>query len=300
MKSVLKLPQVVKFIWRHPLSRRRRLARLGQFVRWQVGARLVPGPVVVPFVENTRLVVRPGMQGATGNVYTGLHEFDEMSFVLHTLRQSDLFVDVGANVGTYAVLAAGVSGCRCIAIEPVRSSFEQLIDNLRLNHLQHLVTAECVAAGDRDGKIRITTQLGPMNRLIGASGAATAYADVVTMRPLDDILAAKSPTIIKIDVEGFEPSVVAGALRTLRQSSVLAVLMETNCRVGLDEDRHSVAEQMRELGYGTFRYEGVERRLEPIVSSERPLANVIFARSRKALLERIRTARRFRVLDSDL
>ena len=45
-----------------------------------------------------------GMTGATGNVYCGLHEFEDMALVLHALRPRDLFVDVGANVGSYTVL----------------------------------------------------------------------------------------------------------------------------------------------------------------------------------------------------
>lgn len=300
MKSVLKLPQVVSFIWRHPLSRHRRLARLGRFIRWQVGARLVPGPVVVPFVENTRLVVRRGMQGATGNVYTGLHEFDEMAFVLHTLRSSDMFVDVGANVGTYTVLAAGVIGCRCVAVEPAHSTYGELIDNLRLNHVQHLVDAHRVAAGDREGSICMTTGLGPMNRVVCTNNGSSTVANVVTLRRLDDLLAGKPATIIKIDVEGFEPQVIAGALRTLRQSSVLAVLMEANRRVGRDADRQSVSAQMADLGYRPFRYHGITRRLEPADCSDRKLANVMFIRSEAAVLERIRSARRFRVMDAEI
>jgi FkbM family methyltransferase len=299
MKSVLKLPQVVHFIWQHPLSRKQRLARLGRFLRWQVGARLVPGPVVVPFVEHTRLVVERGMQGATGNVYTGLHEFDEMAFVLHTLRDNDLFVDIGANAGTYTVLAAGVAGCRCVAVEPVTTAYEHLIDNLRLNQLQHLVDAHRVAAGDREGSVRITTNLGPMNRLAASTSSVGGNTDVVPMRRLDDLLAGKSPTIIKIDVEGFEPQVVAGGLRVLRQASVLAVLMEANRRVGRDEDRQSVAAEMGALGYRPFRYDGDSRRLEPADCGDRRLANVIFTRSPEVLLERIRNARRFRVLNAE-
>jgi FkbM family methyltransferase len=299
MKSVLNLPRVVKFIWRHPLSRQRRLARLGRFVRWQVGARLVPGPVIVPFVEHTRLVVRPGMQGATGNVYTGLHEFDEMAFVLHALRPDDLFVDVGANVGTYTVLAAGVVGCPCVAIEPVASTYEQLIDNLRLNQTQHLVDARFIAVGHARGSVRVTNQLGPMNRVVESDRATHGRTNVVAMQSLDDVLSGKSPTIIKIDVEGFEPSVVAGALNTLRQSSLLAVLMETNRNVGRRTDGNSLREQMRALGFDCFRYQGLTRRLERFDDGAPNVANTIFARSAGPLLERIRGARRIRVLDTE-
>jgi len=44
-------------------------------------------------------VARPGETGVTGNIYTGLHEFSSMGYLLHVLREGDLFVDVGANVG---------------------------------------------------------------------------------------------------------------------------------------------------------------------------------------------------------
>lgn len=67
----------------------------------------MPGPVAVPFVENTRLLVGTGMAGATGNVYAGLHEFQDMAFVLHALRPSSFFLDGGANVGVYTVVAGG-------------------------------------------------------------------------------------------------------------------------------------------------------------------------------------------------
>jgi hypothetical protein len=42
---------------------------------------LVPGDVLLPFVDKTYLRVRPGMTGATGNIYAGLHEFEGMAFL---------------------------------------------------------------------------------------------------------------------------------------------------------------------------------------------------------------------------
>src|SRR5262245_48181443 len=101
------LQNSLNFVLRHPLSRGRKFANLKRLFAWQIGSRLVPGPVAINFVNATKLLVRPGMTGATGNIYVGLHEFPEMSFVLHFLRPSDLFVDIGANIGSYTVLAAG-------------------------------------------------------------------------------------------------------------------------------------------------------------------------------------------------
>jgi hypothetical protein len=106
-----------RFIIDHPLSRGRKLANLSRFARWQIAARVARGPVAVQFVNSAQLFAIPGMAGATGNVYVGLHEFADMSFVLHFLRPNDLFVDVGANIGSYTVLASAAVGANCVSFE---------------------------------------------------------------------------------------------------------------------------------------------------------------------------------------
>ena len=60
----------------------------------------------------------PRYDGATGNIYAGLHEFADMAFTLHFLRPDDLFLDVGANIGSYTLLASGVCKARTISFEP--------------------------------------------------------------------------------------------------------------------------------------------------------------------------------------
>src|ERR1035437_1568359 len=96
------LVSTARFIIHHPLSRGRKLFNLGRKALWQIGARLVPGPVAGNFVNAAELLASPGLAGVTGNVYVGLHEFVDMSFVLHFLRPDDLFVDVGPTLGSYA------------------------------------------------------------------------------------------------------------------------------------------------------------------------------------------------------
>ena len=102
------LARTLHYIVQHPLNRDDRLAAVGRFLRWQLSCRLLPGAVAVPFVNATRLLVTPGMTGATGNLYCGLHEYQDMAFVLHALRAGDRFIDIGANIGSYTVLAADI------------------------------------------------------------------------------------------------------------------------------------------------------------------------------------------------
>ena len=68
------------------------------------------GESLFRWIGGQRLAFQRGMTGATGNFYVGLHEFADMMLPLHFLREGDLFLDIGANVGSYTVLASGV--CR--------------------------------------------------------------------------------------------------------------------------------------------------------------------------------------------
>ncbi len=100
--------RLLRYVWNHPLNARSsRVAALGRVFRWQLASRLLPGPIALPFVDDTWLFATRGMTGATGNWYCGLHEVAEMAFVLHLLRPDEHFVDVGANVGSYTILAGG-------------------------------------------------------------------------------------------------------------------------------------------------------------------------------------------------
>src|ERR1700738_1077325 len=103
----MQLLRLLSYVWQHRLNAGGRWRAVGRVVRWQVASRLLAGPFALPFVGDTRLFARRGMTGATGNWYCGLHEVEEMAFMLHFLRPEDLFVDVGATVGSYTGKAAG-------------------------------------------------------------------------------------------------------------------------------------------------------------------------------------------------
>ena len=106
------------------------------------------------------------MTGATGNIYTGLHEFTDMMLTLHFLRRGDLFLDIGANVGTYAVLASGVCGADTWAFEPDPGTVSDLKRNLAINGLEELVTVYDIALGASEGEVGFTIGLDTANRVI--------------------------------------------------------------------------------------------------------------------------------------
>ena len=160
------LRNTLDFVLHHPLSRKRKLANVGRLFAWQIGSRLVPGPVAVDFVNGSKLLVRSGMTGATGNVYVGLHEFSEMALVLHFLRPDDLFVDIGANIGSYTILAAAAAGAACVAFEPGSEAFAWLKLNVALNSVEGRVETHQEAVGGRCQTVAFTTRRDTANRVL--------------------------------------------------------------------------------------------------------------------------------------
>ena len=294
------LPGVLRFVWNHPLNREHRARALVRFARWQLGSRLAPGPVVVDFVGGSRLLVRPGMAGATGNVYAGLHDFEEMSFVLHALRPGDTFIDAGANVGSYTVLASAVAGADCLAIEPVPSAFESLCDNVALNRVRPKVRCFNLAVGAKPGTASFTSTFDTVNRvaLAGDSGAGLIRVPVKT---LDEIAGECRPAVVKIDVEGYETEVVSGADRVLSRDELFAVIMELNgagAAYGFDEA--ALHRRMLDRGFRTFSYLPFDRRLVEVSREGSSAVNVIYVRNLKLVTERVRTARAFSVLGREV
>lgn len=184
------LLNTLKFIYNHPFNSDDRLGALLRFVKWQINTRLNPYPVVYSYTENTKFLMAKGLTGATGNLYCGLAEFGDMSFLLHALRPEDTFLDVGANVGAYTILAAGEIGARSVSVEPIPSTFNNLVNNIRLNNFQEKVRALNIGLGNDKGVIKFTRSHDTVNHV------ATAHETDTVDVPVDklDNIVSDAPT----------------------------------------------------------------------------------------------------------
>ncbi|MBL0024760.1 MAG: hypothetical protein IPO98_06950 [Saprospiraceae bacterium] len=70
--------QTLKFIYLHPFNEGRRFKAILDFLIWQIKSRIWNKYYLYQFTESSKLMVKSGMTGATGNIYTGLHEFADM------------------------------------------------------------------------------------------------------------------------------------------------------------------------------------------------------------------------------
>jgi FkbM family methyltransferase len=276
----------IRFIWSHPIARKERFLAFSRFIRWQIASRVIQRPIVLPFVEGTVLVIERSMTGGTGNFYCGLHEFTDMAFLLHFLRSEELFVDVGANIGSYTVLASGVVGARTIAFEPVPKTFDVLNRNIRVNDMTALARGKRLVMGCESGHLRFSTDRDTVNAVV--DDQYPGKSELIPVETLDSLLRAESPILWKVDVEGFESEVLKGAQRSLENEALQAILIE-----GQTDD---VQSRLYSAGFRTASYDPMTRSVSEhgnTANARKP--NQLWVRSMEFVAERCSRARQFSV-----
>jgi FkbM family methyltransferase len=288
MSRLKELTSILKRINDHPLAGKHKIRSYGKFVLWQVSNFIDSRERKVVFTEKTFLLAKKSMKGATGNIYLGLHEFSDMGFLLHFLRKEDMFFDVGANIGSYTVLASGHAGACTIAFEPIPSTFKILQKNIKLNKIDTLVKALNVGAGSEAGNLVFTGLYDSENHVVSKSESVSEENSfelpVVT---IDEIAYANQvPVLIKIDVEGFETEVLKGMKSILKDDDLKAVIIELNGsgnRYGYDENK--IHQSFIVAGFNAYEYEPISRNLRPI--NEHGHLNTLYLRDISFIKERI-------------
>ncbi len=283
----------LKFILSHPLNQGAKISAFFRFVKWQIHSRLNGRPVIHPFTEKSRLVLRKGLTGATGNLYCGLHEYADMAFLLHFLRREDFFADIGANVGSYTVLASAHVGAQTFAFEPVPAAFAYLEENISLNQIWGKVTVFNSALGAQKGSICFTHLLDSENRVALPDEADTIAVSVDT---LDAVLPnGKIPILLKIDVEGYETEVLKGAEKTLSNPALKAIIIEINGsgkKYGCEE--REIHQKLLQKGFLPYQYIPEKRSLMAMESFG-PF-NTLYVRDVTFIKNRLLTAETIKIL----
>jgi len=142
------------------------------------------------------------------------HEPRTWKIIRSLIRKGDVFVDVGAHVGTYTIPVAKIVGSNgiVVALEPSPFNYQILRRNVEINELRNCILIN-KAAWSKRAKLQFyyTTQ---------ATGISSLFPEWTKYHPLDDILKEVPPIdrirVLKIDVEGAEVEVLKGAREVLK------------------------------------------------------------------------------------
>ncbi len=188
----------------------------------------------------------------------------EYAFLREVAAPGWRVVDVGAAIGQFTVFAARLPGARVHAFEPSRSNVATLEANLALNDVATSVTVHRVALGERDG-----TGVFETAGHTWVSGLSTGSSgDPVPVRTLAgqlDELGLDHVDLLKVNVAGYEPEVLEGALPSLRAGRVDVLVL----LLGLRSLPYYAL--LAEAGYRLFFYEPRTRRLHEVTRTDESL-----------------------------
>jgi len=272
-----KIFSIINFIINHPLNKKRKCNSILRFINWQILSRFFIKKLYFNWIDDSRLIAYKGESAITGNLYAGISELNDMGFLLHFLNEDDVFVDVGANSGAYTVLASKVIGSKSISIEPIKKSYKRLIEHLKINKIEHLVSLHNCGIGKKAGKLLFTNNNDSMNRVTHERcEKSTSLCEIKT---LNSLLNKKNFYVLKIDTEGFEYNVLKGANKILKRGNIIALIVELNgCGKTYGFTNNDVHKELLSYGYFPINYDPIFRKIKKKTSIKFVNNNVIYVK----------------------
>ena len=251
LRTAQKLLYPISNLWYEESNRGQRSRRLCAFCGWQLWKRLVGKPITVSLFNGKRFIAHSDCQVSSGILYARIPNSKNILFLREHLSGGTL-IDVGANVGSVSLLLADKIE-DAILFEPSPVAAARARENLALNDLGFKVYE--LALSDSNGEVRFESR---GNVDVGAhimrnSGDGATASRVVQCCTFDEFLRQHGdPTspvsLVKIDVEGHENSVLRGMGQFLAVRRPPLVMFEYLERTNLEQTQNI----FRGVGYQVF------------------------------------------------
>jgi FkbM family methyltransferase len=220
-----------------------------------------------------------------------LYEQETSNFVGTILQAGDTFVDIGAHVGYFSMLASALVGPEgsVYSFEPEPRNYAHLLDHIEANDAtnvrpMHMAVgakpsiAEFFVNSDNDGGHALW-EVGrhPFNERT-RSAPQSRKVFVTTLDQLFEGRDARSLKAIKIDAEGAEFAILVGAKELLRRHRVPFIIAEIN-RFGLESmgvTENHLRAMMTEMGYETYLFQPGQSVIQRMLPHETVESNYVF------------------------
>lgn len=218
-------------------------------------------PAVVQLTPEAKCICHPERSFAGLVIYTKFPEYPDMNFIYDITRPDDIFIDVGADIGTYSLVAASkITTGKVYAFEPTPSSLCILNQNIYLNNFGSKIEIVEKLVSDIDATEGfVFCKDSEENHIIYSKGKMAEKGQKVKSVKLDTFAASMGLSyvdLVKIDVEGAEYKVLQGFEGYLATGSVGILLIEVNLKsklFGLRAD--DVFSFLLDRGYYIYRFD---------------------------------------------
>jgi hypothetical protein len=149
--------KIAHSIWVHPANRHNRLGAIFRSVVWWLGPLRKSKEICIPAFGYKLFLCPDAVFSRSYVYYTAFKDYDMMTFIQRYLRPGDIFIDAGANIGVYTLLARSIVGQdgHIHAFEPVPETLARLKKNIRDNNLEN-VTIYPLALGESTENLKFT------------------------------------------------------------------------------------------------------------------------------------------------
>ncbi len=288
---------VLKSSLEHPLNKDEKVKTIFKIISFFLKKKINPQrEIIVSWVDNSKFIYSKKDPQLKWNIYHGLTDFEEMMFLLHVLRSNNTFIDVGANIGIYTILASKVVGSKSIAFEPHPFTFKKLIKNINLNSIEGSVKTICKGIGSEIGKKKFSNFVddkGPLNKI---STSLKNENDInIDITTLDTEININSEYLLKIDVEGYEYDVLRGGKKILQSEKLIGIIIETNSMVEKYGYKNiEIANLINSFGLFPIEYDPIKKEIKEIERLKFN-KNTIFIRNLKKIKSLIKDSKKFEI-----
>lgn len=229
--------------------------------------------VIYKLTKQTKLKLYPDSY-LSYLILRGDFERNELAFFEQNLKKGNIFIDIGANVGLFSLLASE-KGCQVYSFEPTPKTFDRLNENVDLNNYTNIQTFN-IALSNTKGETSMNVAENGMDAWNNLSTEANEDGFIkvkIKTDTLDNFIQSHFPEfnqeiIIKMDVEGWEKFVITGGKKSLKNGKFL-LMIEFNDENFLKNDYsgQEIISMMSELDYSFFEWKN--DRLVPHVNRDK-------------------------------
>ena len=238
LKAAKGLVYPISALWNEESNRGQRIQRLSIFFFWQFWKRIVRRPLTVSLFNGKKFRAYPDCQVSSGVLYARIPNSRCILF-LRKFVSGGALIDVGANVGSVSLLLADRIQ-DAVLFEPNPVAAARARDNIARNGLDFKIYE--FALSDTTGEISFESHgsVDVGGHVIGNAPGDKSAAHLVQCITFDEFLRQEGDpafpvSLVKIDVEGHENSVLRGMKKFLAEKRPPLVMFEYLQRTNLGE-----------------------------------------------------------------
>lgn len=226
----------IQKILAHPENRDAPVKTIIRLLWWKTNQLIFKLPVLYPLTQSTKILCEPESSYGSYIVYARFPEYEEMRFIHDYLRENDVFIDVGANIGAVSLVAADkITRGSIYAFEPTPEIAKKCKKNVSLNKLERRISVLSTAVSDQIGFVQFVIEgESEVNHMLSQRTliSDSKIIDVPSVT-LDSFIVSRKIrkiSLLKVDVEGAEYKVFAGGNRSFKNHKIEVVVFEVNSK----------------------------------------------------------------------